>query len=84
MIFKHILIFRYTLVIPIHWFICGGLRQYQHGPPQIDVPKDFDSLTSLNKHEHCTFQSQNGARVFYMNVEPSDFRDAENMDEIQL
>ncbi len=25
-------------------------------------------LTSLNKHEHCMFQNQNAARVFYMSV----------------
>ncbi len=25
-------------------------------------------LTSLNKHEHWTFQNQNAARVIYMNV----------------
>ncbi len=25
-------------------------------------------LTSLNKHEHCTFQNQNAAQVIYMNV----------------
>ncbi len=25
-------------------------------------------LTLLNKHEHCTFQNQNAARVIYMNV----------------
>ncbi len=28
----------------------------------------YHSLTLLNKHEHCTFQGQNAARVFYMNV----------------
>ncbi len=25
-------------------------------------------LTSLNKHEHCTFQNQNATRVIYMSV----------------
>jgi hypothetical protein len=25
-------------------------------------------LTSLNKHEQCTFQNQDAARVIYMNV----------------
>ncbi len=25
-------------------------------------------LTSLNKHEHCTFQNQNAVRVIYMSV----------------
>ncbi len=24
-------------------------------------------LTSLSKHEHCTFQNQNAARLFYIN-----------------
>ncbi len=31
-------------------------------------------LTSLNKHEHGTFQNQNAARVIYMNVSLTVFR----------
>ncbi len=31
-------------------------------------------LTSLNKHEHGTFQNQNAAQVIYMNISLTVFR----------